>query len=350
MTKEEKLLRLLDQLPEKMLAEALEPPAAPSRRHWRRLAALAACLGLAVGLGLGAGQLPEGSGVSPAQTAIGSAPVETGSVGLLPAVVITPAPPLGSDTYQEQALRFAMLPLGGRVAEYHQVPRPDRILSLGDPYEGLEGWYRPAGTENLQYLIREEAEGYTLWEFASFLVWEAEEAAAVRADISSGTSLWGTLGWFDPDTLDFSPYPYSLVLEQVYGVTSAADICSITISPADMDNTDSGKALQAEIGTRVLTDPEGMALLYETLCSMTCLGGDRWAQIDRGEGDNPDGGGLLEAVRLGRYLTLELANGESITSLKYTAAGGQFYEYGGVAYTPLERKTAAQISRLLGIF
>ena len=49
MTKEEKLLRLLDQLPEKMLAEALEPPAAPSRRHWRRLAALAACLGLAVG-------------------------------------------------------------------------------------------------------------------------------------------------------------------------------------------------------------------------------------------------------------------------------------------------------------
>ena len=59
--------------------------------------------------------------------------------------------------------------------------------------------------------------------------------------------------------------------------------------------------------------------------------------------------GLLNAVRLGRYLTLETSAGTVIDSLKYTAAGGQFYEYGGIAYAPLDPETAAAVTSLLGI-
>lgn len=246
--------------------------------------------------------------------------------------------------FQNQELRFTILPVGDRAAEYHMVELDDSgdplAGLLGEPF-ALEGWYRPAGHDELQYLISREADGtYLLWEFSSFVVWSEEERAEALHAAEEGTSAWVGQPWFRPD-LDASPYSYGEVLEQVYGVTSADALTSVTVSPANMDNTAPGKALQAEIGTTTLTGREALDTLYGVLTGLTCTGDSNWEQI----GLPAD---LLEAVRVGRYLSIQ-AGDTVIDGLKYTAAAGQFYEYGGISYAPLGAADAAAVSTLMGI-
>lgn len=353
MTQEERLFDLIGRLPDAMLEQAAQT-APQSRRRW--LPALAAaCLALAVGAGL----FTFRPSVGP-DTLAGPAdiPSQTGRpLQPAPAEAITWVVPPQAGTVTEATLHFTLLPMGGRAAEYHEIypgelPQGQRPRFVGEPCADLEGWYLPADSVGLQYLLHQEEGGaYTLWAFSHFIVWDGEEQAQVLESIERGESLWNEIPWFSPE-LDFSPYSYRDVLETVYGVFDAADLVRLTVSPANMDNTDAGKALQAEIGTRTVTDRAALDALYDALASMTCLGSDRWDLIDRGgadaAADRPDGG-LLNAVRLGRDLTLETSAGAVIDSLKYTAAGGQFYEYGGIAYAPLDPETAAAVTSLLGI-
>lgn len=354
MTQEEHLFDLIGQLPDAMLEEAAQP-APKSRRRW--LPALAAaCLALAVGAGLFAFRPSAGP-----DTLAGpdSLPSQQGGQTPTAPVITWAVPPQtgGGDSYTDLALHFTLLPMGERAAEYHEIypgelPQDQRPRFVGESYGDLEGWYLPADSIGLQYLLHQEEAGtYTLWAFSHFIVWDEEEKAQVLESIEQGESLWNEIPWFSPE-LDFSPYPYRDVLETIYGVFDAAGLASVTVSPANMDNTDAGKALQAEIGTHTLTDKDALETLYNALASMTCLGSNHWDLIDRGDSDaDVEGisGGLLNAVRLGRYLTLKTSAGAVIDSLKYTAAGGQFYEYGGIAYTPLDAETAAAVTSLLGI-
>ena len=113
-----------------------------------------------------------------------------------------------------------------------------------------------------------------------------------------------------------------------------------------MDNTDEGKAAQAEIGTCVITHRGDIAALYEAMVSAVCYGSNGWEGLDRGLTSDQD---LVTAVRNTRYLTIETADGRTMDHLKYTAGGHQFYEYSGVAYVPLEETAARRVESILGI-
>lgn len=338
MTQEERLAQLLDGLPDSMLQQALENQgAAPLPRFpWKRIVALAACAAVALGLGFG---LNARRGGAEPPTAL-----ESHSPSQRTEPVITPMPQTGE--YISQELIFSMLPVGERIAEYHRVDSPSAYFSIQEPYLELEGWFRAAEHDGLRYLIHQGEDGsYTLWEFSHFLVWSKEELADVTASLTSDNSFWSEISWFSPD-MAVEPYPYAEVLEQVYGVTSAEDIISITLTPGNMDNTDAGKALQAEIGAQAISDRADIAAVYDALVGMTCLGSDHWELIDLGEQSDS---GLLHSVEVTRYLTLKLTDGSKITALKYTGAGGQFYEYQGIAYAPLDTDTAAKLNTLFRI-
>lgn len=355
MKQEERLFELMDQLPDEVLAQTEAPK---KRRRWVPAVA-AACLLLAVGLGVWGGGL----------TAPGSGPNDTASSVTTPGQAqpdntvndrsdAEHGPELSwpklNGTYIDEAVHFSMLPVENRMAEYHEVENPNGIPTaqrpryLGESYRDLEDWYLPEDNNGLQYLLHREEDGsYTLWEFAYFVVWDEETQSQVAYDMEHTENyIWAEIEWFSLD-MDFSPYRYSEVLETVYGVTSADDLTSLTVDPANMDNTDAGKALQKKIGARTVTDRAGLDALYDAISDMLCYGSGNWDKIDRG--DNISDDGLLEAVRLGRYLTIQTAGGAVIDDLKYSAAGGQFYEYSGVAYEPLDAETAATMDQLFGI-
>lgn len=105
--------------------------------------------------------------------------------------------------------------------------------------------------------------------------------------------------------MNFTPYNYSIVLKDIYGLTSVDAITSIIVEPADMDNTEAGQALQKEIGKTIITT------IYKTISSMVCLDDDNWDKIGIGDDIN-----TLEEVRQGRYLTIKFDNGMQIDNLK----------------------------------
>lgn len=210
----------------------------------------------------------------------------------------------------------ATVQLGSYEAVYGKVNdagSPVLENSTGKTTVDSKDWYQVSGHEDLQYLIRKEDSEYSLWKFQYF---QSEE------------------------------YPYQDVLELVYRIDSAEDIKEIISEPADMDNTDAGKAIQAEIGTQKIADKGEIDTLYQILSSMTCYGNNHWDLIGLGD-DSPEM--MQNAVCLGRYLTMKTEQGAVIDGLKYTAVSGMFYEYEGVAYNKLEPAQAETIQAILKI-
>ncbi|MBD5534240.1 MAG: hypothetical protein HDQ99_00935 [Lachnospiraceae bacterium] len=92
------------------------------------------------------------------------------------------------------------------------------------------------------------------------------------------------------------------------------------------------------------------ALEIPVLSSLTCYGSDRWDIINYGSADAAtDGTGPLDAVRLGRYLSLVTEYGNEIDSLKYTAVSDMFYEFSGIAYNTLSEEQAQKMCEIFGI-
>ena len=305
------LLDLLGQVDERYLEENI-----PQKRtgRWKKWWAVAACLVLVVGVAVIwhpnlQVQSPPGTDNSIPGTPV-QEPVDVGDLLYIPV----------AGEYVYQVLVASQVPLGDHTAEYHQMDiraQVDLEDYLGEALEEVPGWYRLGGHEDLQYLIGPDGDGaLALWEFAYFCPEEGET------------------------------YPYRTVLEDIYGIFSADDIAQVTVSPGNMDNTDEGKAAQAEIGTCVITDREDIAALYGAMVSAECLGPHLWGEIHWGHQSNHN---LVQAVRNSRYLTIETADGRTMDHLKYTAGGHQFYEYSGVAYVPLEEETAQRVEKILGI-
>ncbi len=251
------------------------------------------------------------------------------------ATLLTPPFPAGSGIVETQALRFMRPSILGVPAEYYQVSIHDDCTallpqSIGTPLEGMENVYQIAGHDEFQYLISVDSDNnYELWEFHAF---------CINAGTSDGTGTGS------------KTYPYQKVLDDIYGIRSAADIVSITVNPATMNNSDAGKALQEKIGTHTVTAPSEIAVIYDALAGMHCYGDSHWDMIDLGDSDVPvDGRSPLTATENARYLTIETANGNTISSLKYTSYSDCFYEHGGVAYSRLSEEAAASIDRILGI-
>ncbi len=220
----------------------------------------------------------------------------------------------------EQALRMTTIPVDNYVGVYQDVPTADVTIlekSMGDLVDGTDNFHYVMGHTDLQYVIQKENEEYSLWKFSCF---ESEE------------------------------YSYKDVLELVYGIDGADRISEIRVNPPNFDNTDTGKAIQEQIGNYTVTDKNQIETIYEILVSMTCYGDDHWDIIDNGMKDvSVDGKHSGNATRLGRYLTLVTDYGNEIDELKYTDVSEMFYEYSGIAYNRLEPEQAARVREILQI-
>ena len=221
----------------------------------------------------------------------------------------------------QQTEKYATVPIEQYSGFYTEVPSAGSSVlaeSMGKSIDNTGEWHYVSGHSDLQYLIRNDGQESSLWKFQCF---------------------------------DSSEYPYDDVLKLVYQIDSADAITEIEVEPARMDNTDAGKKIQEEVGTRKITDRVAIETIYEVLSGMTCYGSGQWERIDygnveaAGDGQTPS----HEAVRLGRYLSITTDYGNVIDGLKYTAVSDVFYEFSGIAYSPLTEEQAAGICEIIGI-
>ena len=189
--------------------------------------------------------------------------------------------------------------------------------------EGGTEFYRIKDHEDLRYLIRKKPNGLmSVWEFKRFHVFYID-----------------------------APYIYGDALSFIYNVNSAKDIKQIVFLPPTFDNTETGKAVQKEIGTVTVKKASDIEVIYDVLKEMLCYG-----EFSLGRDDLPcyrtDTIRAMKAVqsytgtKLYREIRIDLKNGTSITSLKYSGIWGGFYEDYGVAYHDLTDEQAALIERL----
>ena len=217
---------------------------------------------------------------------------------------------------QEQALLFKSVEIEGYSAIYYKVEAVDSSIlneSIGSEVEGTHNWYAVSGHEDLNYLIFRSNNEYSLWKFNFF---------------------------------QSKNYPYKDVLQLVYNINSSEDIKEIMVAPANMDNSDEGKAIQNAIGTSVITDVKEIETIYGVLSGLTCYGNNQWEMIGLGDDSTS---AMQEKVKVGRYLTLVTSQGMEIDTLKYTGISGMFYEYGGIAYSALSKEEKSMIEKILNI-
>ena len=221
----------------------------------------------------------------------------------------------------EQAEKYAAVPIEQYSGFYTEVSSVDSSVlseSMGKSIDSAGEWHYVSGHSDLQYLIRNDGQESSLWKFQCF---------------------------------DSGEYPYDDVLELVYQIHSADAITEIEVTPARMDNTEGGEKIQEEIGTRIITDRAAIETMYEVLSGMTCYGNGQWERIDYGdvEAASDTDAQSHEAVRLGRYLSITTNYGNVIDGLKYTAVSDMFYEFSGIAYSPLTEEQAERVCEMIGI-
>ena len=221
----------------------------------------------------------------------------------------------------QQTDKYATVPIEQYSGFYTEVSSAGSSVlaeSMGKSIGNTGEWHYVSGHSDLQYLIRNDGQESSLWKFQCF---------------------------------DSGEYPYDDVLKLVYRIDSADAITEIEVAPARMDNTEAGKKIQEEVGTRKITDRAAIETIYEVLSGMTCYGSDQWERIDYGDVEAAGDGQTPshEAVRLGRYLSITTDYGNVIDGLKYTAVSDMFYEFSGIAYSPLTEEQAASICEIIGI-
>lgn len=221
----------------------------------------------------------------------------------------------------QQAEKYVAVPIEQYSGIYTEIPSAGSSVlaeSMGKCIDNTGEWYYVSGHSDLQYLIRNDGQESSLWKFQCF---------------------------------DSSEYPYNDVLKLVYRIDSADAITEIEVAPARMDNTDAGKKIQEEVGTQKITDRTAIETMYEVLSGMTCYGSGQWERIYYGDVEAAGDGQSQshEAVRLGRYLSITTNYRNVIDGLKYTAVSDMFYEFSGIAYSPLTEEQAASICKIIGI-
>ena len=221
----------------------------------------------------------------------------------------------------QQTEKYATVPIEQYSGFYTEVPSAGSSVlaeSMGKSIDNTGEWHYVSGHSDLQYLIRNDGQESSLWKFQCF---------------------------------DSGEYPYDDVLKLVYQIDSADAITEIEVAPARMDNTDAGKKIQEEVGTRKITDRAAIETIYEVLSGMTCYGSGQWERIDYGNVEAASDGQIRshEAVRLGRYLSITTNYGNVIDDLKYTAVSDMFYGFSGIAYSTLTEEQAANVCEIIGI-
>lgn len=298
----------------------------PKTRRWIKWGAMAACVCLLVIGGIHFSQSPSQTITTPlvsddtpspedhTSTPVSSSPENQTFISVSALLAES------NSDYSNQTLEIASVTIGQYDGLYEKIRSVDSDIlreSTGTLVPGAETWYCVSGHDDLQYLIQNNNGNYSLWKFMCF---------------------------------DSDQYAYRDVLEIVYKIASADNISEIKVHPATMDNTNVGKAIQAEIGSQVITSEDSIKEIYEILCSLTCYGKNNWDKIKLGSTDAAvDTETSHEAVWLGRYLTLVTDYGNEIDGLKYTAVSNMFYEYSGIAYNQLTAEQASIVHDILKI-
>ena len=221
-----------------------------------------------------------------------------------------------NESIETLAHKITLIEIENHSAHYYKVASVESDIlqeSIGHDVSGTQMWYKVSGHEDMQYLIFNDNNEYSLWKFESF----QEES-----------------------------YPYSDVLQIIYNIHSAEDIDKVIVAPANMDNSDKGQAIQEEIGTSIVTDDKAIETIYSVLVRLTCYGGNNWDMIGLGE-DTPSA--MQNQVWAGRFLTMATSQGMEIDTLKYTGISGMFYEYGGIAYSALTMEEKTAVEKILNI-
>ena len=199
---------------------------------------------------------------------------------------------------------------------------------IGNAYASVDSikWYHVDGYENLKYLIREDKKGeVSLWQFNSFQVQEGET------------------------------YTYGDVLHLIYNVKSADDIVSITTSPFAANNSDEGKAMQAEVGTHTYTDREDIKAFYDVVKDVICFGegSKNPADFNRFTYSFQVQDGQYLVAKDGTYgtrcISIEFVDGTTHDSWKYSALSGTFFEYGSIFTEPMDESDVYILNDIFGI-
>lgn len=161
-----------------------------------------------------------------------------------------------------ESLELTMLERDGLTCVYEHVTEinSDTLAECLGTQLDESNWYYLAGHSEMQYLIKKKDATCELWKFAYC---ENEE------------------------------YSYGDILKKMYGIHSYADIAKIIVDPSTINNTDEGKKLQEQIGTKEITEESQIRGFYEILSSCICYGDNNWDMI--GLGDDTESG-MKDAV------------------------------------------------------
>lgn len=295
----------------------------PKRKAWFKRATVAACLFLLCITGIFLPQLPPDMPLAalPQENVLPLGPEDLPAEEQETFVPISSLLAEDGFSIAEQTLQLAKVKIGPYQGIYTKAASAESTVlseSIGAALSEANEWYQVSGHTDLQYLIQKHENAYSLWKFQCF---------------------------------DSDEYPYSDVLRLVYQIDSAEKLTKVQVAPATMDNSDTGKRIQVEIGTCTITDKSDIEILYQILSSLTCYGADHWDMIDYGnvEAASDTGEPSSDSVRLGRYLTLITSYGNEIDGLKYTAVSNMFYEFSGIAYNKLTNTQADSICNILRI-
>ena len=241
-------------------------------------------------------------------------------------------PCMSEDSSLKDTERYAMeqkLPEYMGEAVFRNVSTMGGADELG--VNGTADWYpvKDGSGTNMSYLVREDTKGRrSIWEFHGFVT--------------------GNRYPEDGDPDKFKPYPFGEVLSGIYGIRSAEDIQSITVSPSRRDNTTEGIAYRKTIPTLVIKEQKNIEEFYRILSRSGCYGFDSFHNY---EGSYPARyqEELSHYLQYDRELWVELKSGAYLRLPDYDGKHGVFYHMYWQAFEALNDDDMAVMNQLTGI-
>ena len=196
-------------------------------------------------------------------------------------------------------------------------------------------WYKIAGKEDVHYLLEENENGYSLWEYLSFYTGNSSLTADFEKDVNTDA------------------FRFSEVLSKIYGIESADRIASVTFTPAF--ETASGAADTSE--QIIVKDGNTILQVYRMMTQLVPYG-DREKETHRCpirsdiflkalESDLKKG--EHQALRYIVRIEILSKDGNRIGNLTYSAIDGTLYEKNSNLSITLSEEEAGILDRFCGI-
>ena len=209
------------------------------------------------------------------------------------------------------------------ILKTNTMSRFERTLLPDEPGEvlavhGDSTFYRPAGEEDLVYLIQIDSNGkQTILEFYDYVN---------TAGVDMTTSYWYTSGWLSDEDIRILEsgkelLPWGDILETIYSVSSAQDIASVRFSKSGSDNSSVGASVRVK--TVTVKDAETLKKLYDLFPRLHVEGyrdEPPIASVHARDEAYINGERPL-SVQINRTVTLTLTSGRELTVTYYPSEG-----------------------------